>query len=144
VTRRTGLLNLKAIKAVLKTEDTPSLYVEMREGFRKAEPALKKNLEYWIIREIEQLRERFEDLNSIHMDWVGHLLERYFIRGFNMHRKIDALRLGDMFAGTFKAPPGFEPEGAGEHDREDPEEWMDRPDGPDDSQWGPGEDDWGF
>lgn len=82
-----GLLDLEAIKKVLAAEDTPDLYRAMRKAFRTDEPELAKNLEYWIIRELEEMNQRFGPMEERVRDWMGHLIERYCIRGFQLHKE---------------------------------------------------------
>jgi hypothetical protein len=86
--RRPGLLALEKIKEVLDLERTTDLFVRCRHELGASEPELMENLEYWINKELAQLKPKYANLNSDKfMDWVGHLLMRYFIRGWNMYRK---------------------------------------------------------
>jgi hypothetical protein len=87
--REHGLLTAADIKAVLAEEGDADRYQEMRQGFSSNEPLLYKNMRHWIDSDLASLGRRFmsEPLTGGQLNWIGHLMERYFLRGFRMDRK---------------------------------------------------------
>lgn len=107
--RREGLLDLNSIRQVLSEEDTVDRYKIRRSIFTGNEPLLARNLAFWVDRELEQLGMRFPDLNDEHLHWIGHLIERYFLRGVYMQKKAFCLDLEESFRISCEEPHGFDP-----------------------------------
>lgn len=87
---RIGLLDLAAIKDVLKKEYALSEYKVLRRKLGQDEPVLDSHIKHWVAQELERLGARFPSLTTEQKDWVGHLLERYLVRGYNLCRRAQA------------------------------------------------------
>lgn len=93
---RKGLLDRAAITKVLSREDSVEGFKQVRDEFRRKESVLAEDVQHWIKREIENLKEKV-GVTPDHVTWVSHLLERYLIRGFNLYREAVTQDLDDQF-----------------------------------------------
>jgi len=85
--KRPGLLTLEDLQQVLDREETTEAYVKLRDVLFKAEPTLAANVIHWVNVEKSELNKKFPAAPKALMDLVGHLLERYVIRGWMLQRK---------------------------------------------------------
>ena len=103
-----NLLDHNAIRNVLSGEGTIDGFNKQRGEFQATESTLASNLECWITDDLESLQKRFPDIVGDRKKWVAHLLQRYFIRGFMMHRKATVVQLENAF--ELEAPDPSPPE----------------------------------
>lgn len=103
-----GLLNLENISKVLDKERQPDDYKALRKQLAEDESVLDANIKHWIMQEVSHLASRFPEVPPSMRDWVGHLLERYFIRGFYMCRAANAELLSGWFSKDCTNPPDRE------------------------------------
>lgn len=97
VFNRKGLLDRAAITKVLSREDSVEGFRQVRDEFRRKEPILAEDMQHWLKREIENLKENV-DMTPDHVTWFSHLIERYLIRGFNLYREAVTQDLDDQFS----------------------------------------------
>lgn len=105
---RRGLLNLEGIRKVLDKEGALPDYRALRHQLGEDEPVLDRNLKHWIKQELMHLSGRYPQLTGDQLRWMGHLLERYFVRGFYMCREANAELLSQWYSGNCEDPPDHE------------------------------------
>jgi hypothetical protein len=116
---RKGLLNLENIRKVLDKERSIEEYKALRKQLTEDEPVLDSNLQHWIKQEVNQLSGRFPTMCRASLDWVGHLLERYLVRGFYVCREANAELLAAWFNKNCENPPDREKIGDSNVDKRD-------------------------
>jgi len=105
---RKGLLNIDSIRKVLDKERELADYRSLRRQLGEDEPVLDKNVKHWIKQELDHLHGRYPSFTGEQLKWMGHLLERFLVRGFFMCREANAELLSSWYQENCDNPPDHE------------------------------------